>query len=223
MTALRMYEPADIEIYLRDKGMVLKEKSLVAFTPSDGKILAFGDEAEEIARKNMEGVQVISPLRQGMVADYSAAVKMFQYMIEKAWGKKFLRKPKVVVSVPKGMTEVEEKALEDIMFSIATGGIASAKGKIVTFSEDALEQFMKGMRVHDIKRYVTYDVFLVIAKDEPEKYISETLSNILNYAAQEGISVTRVEELLKAEENRETLRSGGVWNASEKGMGRDTH
>lgn len=102
------------------------------------------------------------------------------------------------------MTEVEEKALEDIMFSIATGGIASAKGKIVTFSEDALEQFMKGMRVHDIKRYVTYDVFLVIAKDEPEKYISETLSNILNYAAQEGISVTRVEELLKAEENRET-------------------
>ena len=204
MAELRMYEPADIEIYLRDKGMVLKEKSLVAFTPSDGKILAFGDEAEEIARKNMEGVQVISPLRQGMVADYSAAVKMFKYMIKKAWGKKFLRKPKVVVSVPKGMTEVEEKALEDIMFSIATGAIASAKGKIVTFSEDALEQFMKGMRVHDIKRYVTYDVFLVIAKNEPEKYISETLSNILNYAAQEGIPVTRVEELLKAEENKET-------------------
>lgn len=204
MAELRMYEPADIEIYLRDKGMVLREKSLVAFTPSDGKILAFGDEAEEIARKNMEGVQVISPLRQGMVADYCAAVKMFKYMIEKAWGKKFLRKPHVVVCVPKGMTEVEEKALEDIMFSIATGGIAGAKGKIVTFSEDALEQFMKGMRVHDIKRFVTYDVFLVIARNEPEKYISETLSNVLNYAVQEGIPVTRVEELLKAEENKET-------------------
>ena len=201
MTELCLYEPADIEIYLRDKGRVLKEKSLVAFTPSDGRILAFGDEAEEIARKNMEGVQVISPLRQGMVANYSAAVKMFQYMIEKAWGKKLLRKPHVVVSVPKGMTEVEERALEDIMmFPIAAG----AKAKIVTFSEEALEQFMKGMRVHDIKRYVTYDVFLVISKDEPEKYISEALSNILNYAAQEKIPVTRVEELLKAEENKET-------------------
>lgn len=199
MAELRMYEPADIEIFLRDKGMVLKEKSLVAFTPSDGRILAFGDEAEEIARKNMEGVQVISPLRQGMVADYSAAVKMFQYMIEKAWGKKLLHKPHVVVAVPKGTTEVEEKALEDIMmFPIA------AKAKIVIFSEEALGQFMKGMRVHDIKRYVTYDVFLVIAKDEPEKYISEALSNILNYAAQEKIPVTRVEELLKMEENKET-------------------
>ena len=197
MTELRMYEPADIEIYLRDKGRVLKEKSLVAFTPSDGRILAFGDEAEEIAGKNMEGVQVISPLRQGMVANYSAAVKMFQYMIEKAWGKKFLRKPHVVVCVPKGMTEVEEKALEDIMmFPIAAG----AKTKIVTFSEEALEQFMKGMN----------DVLLVISKDEPEKYISEALSNILNYAAQEKIPVTRVEELLKAEENKETFRSGGA-------------
>ena len=197
MTELRMYEPADIEIYLRDKGRVLKENSLVAFTPSDGRILAFGDEAEEIAGKNMEGVQVISPLRQGMVANYSAAVKMFQYMIEKAWGKKFLRKPHVVVCVPKGMTEVEEKALEDIMmFPIAAG----AKTKIVTFSEEALEQFMKGMN----------DVLLVISKDEPEKYISEALSNILNYAAQEKIPVTRVEELLKAEENKETFRSGGA-------------
>lgn len=101
MTALRMYEPADIEIYLRDKGMVLKEKSLVAFTPSDGKILAFGDEAEEIARKNMEGVQVISPLRQGMVADYSAAVKMFQYMIEKAWGKNFSVSQRLLSLCPK--------------------------------------------------------------------------------------------------------------------------
>ncbi|MDE6675903.1 MAG: rod shape-determining protein [Acetatifactor sp.] len=208
MAELRMYEPADIEIYLRDKGMVLKEKSLVAFTPSDGRILAFGDEAEEIARKNIGGVQVISPLRQGMVADYSAAVKMFQYMIEKAWGKKLLHKPHVVVAVPKGTTEVEEKALEDIMmFPIA------AKAKIVTFSEEALGQFMKGMN----------DVFLVIAKDEPEKYISEALSNILNYAAQEKIPVTRVEELLKAEQDKETFRSGGAWNASEKGMGRDTY
>ncbi len=203
MIELRMNEPADIEIYLRDKGMVLKEKSLVAYTPSDGKILAFGDEAEKIAGKNMEGVQVISPLRQGMVADYSAAVKMFQYMIEKVWGKKLLRKPHVVVSVPKAMTEVEEKALEDSMYFIAAG----TKAKIITFSEEALEQFMMGMRVHDIKRYVTYDVFLVISKDEPEKYISEALSNILNYAAQEKIPVTRVEELLKFEENKEAQSS----------------
>ncbi|MDE6052289.1 MAG: rod shape-determining protein, partial [Lachnospiraceae bacterium] len=71
MVELNSYEPADIEIHLKDKGMVLKEKSLVAFTKSDGKILAIGKEAEEISRKNIEDVQVISPLRRGMIADYT--------------------------------------------------------------------------------------------------------------------------------------------------------
>ena len=61
------YEPADIVIYIQGKGMVLKEKSLVAFYPETGKIEAFGTEAEDIASKNLEGISVVSPLRRGMI------------------------------------------------------------------------------------------------------------------------------------------------------------
>lgn len=78
MAEINSYEPADIEIYLKEKGMVFKEKSLIAFTRSDGKILAVGKEAEEMAGKEIKGIQVISPLRQGMIADYAAAVGMLQ-------------------------------------------------------------------------------------------------------------------------------------------------
>ncbi len=185
------YEPADIEIHIKDKGMVLREKSLVAFTQHDGKILAFGAEAEEIAKKNIDGVQVLSPLRQGMLADYHVAVSMFRHMIKKTWGKRPFSKPHIIVFVPKNMTEVEKKALEEVMYQVGA--------KELSISDVSFERFRDDMTAMDKKRYLSYDLFIVITKDEPEKYISEQLSNILNYAAQEGIPVARVEELLKAQ------------------------
>lgn len=178
------YEPADIEIYLRQKGMVLQEKSLIAVNRADGKILAVGREAEETA--DTEGVQVISPLRQGMIADYSAAVGMFQCMMTKVWGKRLLRKPDIAVCTPKGITEVEKKALEDALYQ--TGA------KKLTIYEGALEQLTEEMEV--------YDVVISISKKEPERYIAEGISNILKYAGQQGISAARVEELIKREAER---------------------
>ena len=194
MAELNSYEPADIEIYLKEKGKVLQEKSLIAYTRSDGKILAVGNEAEAIADKNMEDVQVISPLRQGMIADYAAAVGMFRYMMTKIWGKRLLRKPHIAVNIPKEITEVEKKALEDAMYQ--------AGAKELALYEGDPEEFMEEMRVHQPKKYAEYDVFISISKNEPERYISEELSNILKYAGQHGISAADVEKLLKKEEER---------------------
>lgn len=191
MTEINIYEPADIEIHLKDRGMVLKEKSLIAVTPADGKILAIGKAAEEIPEKNREGVLVFSPLRQGMIADFTAASAMFKYMIKKVWGKKRFRRPRIVVCAPKGRTEVETKALEEVMY------FAPAGAKEVIIYEGSLEQFMGEMQRNHAKQYAAYDVLIVITKNEPEKYISEELSHILDYAVQQGIPVTRVEELLK--------------------------
>ena len=188
LAEFKNYEPADIEIHIKDKGMVLREKSLIAFTPQDGKILAFGAAAEEMARKNIDGVLVFSPLRQGMIADYSAAVNMFRYMIKKTWGKRLFHRPHVAAFVPKGMTEAERKALEDIMYF-------AVLAKELFISEISSESFRDDM----MQRYPSCDLFIVITKDEPEKYISEQFSNILIYAAQEEIPVTRVVELFKAQ------------------------
>lgn len=192
MTDINSYEPADIEIHLKDKGMVLKEKSLIAFSQVDGKILAVGKEAEEMASKNVKDVQVISPLRRGIIADYTVACGMFRYMVEKTWGKRLFRKPHIVACVPRGRTEVEKKALDEVMH------FASSGAKEITIYEGALEEFMEGMKAHQPKRYAAYDVFISISKDEPEKYISEEFVSILKYAEQQGIPETRVEELLKA-------------------------
>lgn len=192
MMEFKNYEPADIEIHIKNKGMVLKEKSLVAFTQHDGKILAYGAEAEEIAGKNINGVQVFSPLRQGMIADYHASVNMFRQMIKKTWGKRLLSKPRIVVFAPKETTEVERRALEDVMHQAA--GVTS-----LFISEVSLERFQNDLMVIDKKRFLSYDLFIVITKDEPEKYISEELANILNYAEKEDIPAARVEELLKAQ------------------------
>ena len=105
------YEPADIEIYLKNQGLVRKEKSLIAYQESDGKILAVGTEAEQIAKQQQNGVVVVSPLRQGMIADYRAAVQMFRMLLERACGKRHLWKPNIVVGMSLAeITEVEKKA-----------------------------------------------------------------------------------------------------------------
>ena len=82
------YEPADIEIYVKDKGLVLKEKSLVAFAQYNKKILGIGDEAEAIAAQNLESITVQSPLHRGIIADYVLADIMFRHMLQKAYGKR---------------------------------------------------------------------------------------------------------------------------------------
>ena len=71
------YEPADIVIYLQDKGIVLKEKSLLAYEKESGKILAVGTEVEKLTERMSEDIVIGSPLRQGMVVDYIVAEKMF--------------------------------------------------------------------------------------------------------------------------------------------------
>lgn len=187
----RMYEPADILIYVQDKGVVLKEKSLVAYHKESGKIVSIGTEAERLVENPQENILVCSPLRQGIVADYIVAVKLFSYLLNKALGKKPFRKPAVAVCVPKGISEVEKRAAEDVMHQAGAGEL------IIT--DIPLEQFAEEMSIKSPKLYQKYKVVIGIAKEDPESYLREQLSYILDYAAQMGISVDRVEALLGQE------------------------
>lgn len=156
MKEIKNYEPSDIEIYIKDKGMVLREKSLIALTSNDRKILAIGADAEKMALQNMDGVQVFSPLRYGMIADYAASVVMFKYWIRKTWGrdKKMFLKPRIAVLAPEDMTDVEKKGLEDCMYQ--------SGGRNVFISEDSPERFWTDVMAADAKRRSSYDVFIVI-------------------------------------------------------------
>lgn len=177
------YEPADIEIYVQGKGVVLKEKSLVAFDKVTCRVLAYGTEAESMAED--ENVCVVSPMRQEMVADYQVAVELFRHLLYKALGKKPLWKPSIALCVPKGITQVELKIIEDVIMQIG-----ARKLFIVDFPMDQFEMEMP-------KEYGQFKVIVNITKEKPESYISEELAGVLAYARQQGISVERVEQLLR--------------------------
>lgn len=107
-----LYEPADIMIYIYGKGIVAKEKSVVAYQKSDGKIVAYGTEAYGMAGNRGEDIVVASPLRRGAVADFPVAMAFFSHLLIKVLGKKPILKPAVAVCAPKGTILVEKKGLK---------------------------------------------------------------------------------------------------------------
>ena len=180
-------EPADISVYVKDKGIVLREKSLLAFDMTNNKIIAIGTEAENYMQAANENIKVISPLRQGMIADYIVAFSMFSDLLRKALGKRFLIKPVIAVCVPTGITEVEKKAMEDMIYQ--------AGAREVFIAETPLEQFVRELPEEFPELYSKCKIIIGIGKDEPERYVEEKLRHTLAYARQLGISGERVGEL----------------------------
>ncbi len=107
---------ASVLVYIRGKGVVLKEPSVVAIDRETKEIKAIGEEARLMIGRTPGNIVAIRPLRQGVISDYTMTEKMMKYFIEKAVGKKTLRKPRISVCIPSGATEVEKKAVEDATY-----------------------------------------------------------------------------------------------------------
>ena len=107
---------ASILVYIKGKGVVLKEPSVVAFDRDTNQIKAIGEEARLMIGRTPGNIVAVRPLRQGVISDYTVTEKMMKYFIEKAQGKKTLRKPRISVCIPSGATEVEKKAVEDATY-----------------------------------------------------------------------------------------------------------
>ena len=108
---------ASILVYVKGKGVVLKEPSVVAFDRDSNKIKAIGEEARLMIGRTPGNIVAVRPLRQGVISDYTVTEKMMKYFLQKALGKKSYRKPLVSVCVPSGVTEVERRAVEDAGFA----------------------------------------------------------------------------------------------------------
>ncbi len=107
---------ASILVYIKGKGVVLKEPSVVAFDRDTNQIKAIGEEARLMIGRTPGNIVAVRPLRQGVISDYTVTEKMLKYFIRKAVGKKMLRKPRISVCIPSGATEVEKKAVEDAAY-----------------------------------------------------------------------------------------------------------
>ena len=105
---------ASVLVYVKGKGVVLKEPSVVAFDRNTNKIKAIGEEARLMLGRTPGNIVAVRPLRQGVISDYTVTEKMIKYFIQKAVGKSlFAKRPRIAVCVPSGATEVEKKAVED--------------------------------------------------------------------------------------------------------------
>ena len=103
---------ASILVYLKGKGVVLKEPSVVAFDRDTNKIKAIGEEARLMLGRTPGNIVAVRPLRQGVISDYTVTEKMMKYFITKA------------VCVPSGVTEVEKKAVEDATYQAGAREVA---------------------------------------------------------------------------------------------------
>lgn len=104
---------ANILVTLKGKGIVLKEPSVVAIDRKTGNITATGNEAKEMLGRTPEQIRAVRPLKDGVIADFTATQLMLKNIIEKVENKYNIGRPRVVVGVPSGITEVEERAVEE--------------------------------------------------------------------------------------------------------------
>lgn len=132
---------ASILVYVKGKGVVLKEPSVVAFDRDTNKIKAIGEEARLMLGRTPGNVVAIRPLRKGVISDYTVTEQMLKYFIQKAIGRMSFRKPRISVCVPSSITEVEKKAVEDATYqagarevSIIEEPIAAAIGAGIDIS-----------------------------------------------------------------------------------------
>ncbi|MBP3708675.1 MAG: rod shape-determining protein [Clostridia bacterium] len=104
---------ANILVTLKGKGIVLKEPSVVAIDKKNNSILSTGFEAKEMLGRTPEDIQAIRPLKDGVIADFTATQLMLKNILEKVCRKYNVTRPRVVVGVPFGITEVEERAVQE--------------------------------------------------------------------------------------------------------------
>jgi rod shape-determining protein MreB and related proteins len=110
---------ANTLVYVRDKGIVINEPSIVALNQKTGKILAIGTEARRMIGRAPGHITVIRPLVNGVVSDFEVTEQMLKYFIDKVHAETWsiMPRPRVVIGIPSGVTEVERRAVQDATYN----------------------------------------------------------------------------------------------------------
>lgn len=104
----------NILIYIKGKGIVLNEPSVVSIDTSTKKVLAVGKEAKEMLGRTPGKVKAIKPMKDGVIADFETTEEMLKLFVKKAVGKNILRKPRILICCPSNITGVEKNAIREI-------------------------------------------------------------------------------------------------------------
>jgi rod shape-determining protein MreB len=104
---------ANVLVYVKGRGIVLNEPSVVAYVEADNRVLAVGRQAREMLGRSPDRIQVVRPMRDGVIADYTITESMLRYFIRKVAGPFSLFRPIVMICIPAGVTNVESRAVLD--------------------------------------------------------------------------------------------------------------
>lgn len=104
---------ANTVVYVKDRGIVLREPSVVAVQAGSKKILAVGQEAKRMLGRTPGNIQAVRPMKAGVIADFEITEAMIRYFIEKAHNSRKMVRPRIIVAVPSDITEVEKRAVKD--------------------------------------------------------------------------------------------------------------
>lgn len=104
---------ANTLVYVKGKGIVLREPSVVAIDKSKRKVLAVGSEAKQMLGRTPSNIVAVRPLRNGVIADFEVTQEMIKYFIQKVHNRKGLLRPRIVIGIPSGITEVEKRAVQE--------------------------------------------------------------------------------------------------------------
>ena len=120
----------NILVYVKGKGVVVKEPTVVAYDKDTNKIRAIGEEARQMIGRTPGNLVAIRPLKQGAISDYTVTEAMLKYFIQKAMGRRAFWKPRINVCVPSGITEVERKAVEEATYQAGARNVTIVEGPI---------------------------------------------------------------------------------------------
>ena len=121
---------ANVLVYIKGKGVVLDEPSVVAINQDTNEILAVGEDARQMLGRTPANIVAVRPLRDGVVSDYDITERMLKYFIKKTCGNTRFFKPRIMVCVPSGVTDVEKRAVRE--------AAAEAGGKDVFLMEEPI-------------------------------------------------------------------------------------
>ncbi len=103
-------------VFMRNKGVVVREPSIVAINKKTNKIEAVGKEAKEMLGRTPGHIVAVRPLKDGVIADFEVTEQMLSYFIRRVHNRRFLVRPRIVIGVPSGITKVEERAVRDTAY-----------------------------------------------------------------------------------------------------------
>lgn len=196
---------ANTLIYMKGEGIILNEPSVVAIDNHNGKVIAVGKEAKEYIGRTPPNISAIRPLKDGVIADFDVTKAMIKYFLTVVRRDRKISKPKMVVGVPSGITQVEKKAVVDACFQVGIRDVFLIEEPMAAaIGSDLPIELPKGNMVVDIGGGTTevaiislsataYSESLRVAGDELDesivRYLQKKHQVAIGYIASERIKI----------------------------------